>query len=259
MVAPWPEISDDSLLDYYKFYCSGLYKSERAHLEPEYARIADLHFSTAEIDLRRAQHEAYILPILREDTLLWKRMRLLDYGGGLGGLSPRSEWIDSDIYEVGNRERRPAYRGFKYIEPGYYAPICQEYEFVQLMHVLEHVGNPLATLRKASSFLKDGGLIYVEVPFELTDFDAICKSKEPWCDEHINKFCPESVMEMMIAAGFQCLECHSTSIQLLHIGEPIKVIRCLALKPYKSRFSSLLNEIWRLVTGPLRRSTVRKA
>jgi hypothetical protein len=189
---------------------------------------------------------------LHGHTSRWKRVRLLDYGGGLGGLAPRAEWIDSDIYEVGNRAGRPAYRAFSFIDNDSIVPPLKQYDFVQVMHVLEHVGDPLATLRKASRFLKDGGLIYVEVPFEMTDFNCICNSKEPWCDEHINKFCQESVMKMMAAAGLLCLECQSTSLRLLHISEPIKVIKCLAKKPYKGRLSSLLNEIWCFVTGPLR-------
>src|SRR5260370_1051464 len=43
------------------------------------------------------------------------------------------------------------------------------YSYVQIAHVLEHVPEPLALLKRVSSFVKPSGYLYIEVPQELTD------------------------------------------------------------------------------------------
>ena len=61
------------------------------------------------------------------------------------------------------------------------------------MQVLEHVGNPRAFVVHASEFVAPGGLIYLEVPHELTqsvgdEFDQRIIDTPIFIHEHLNLF-----------------------------------------------------------------------
>lgn len=81
-IGPWPEISDDSLSDFYKIYGNKDYKKLRSIYEPWYKNIAELHLSEYEFEMRRKQHDNYILPIL--NSFKQGTLNFLDYGGGRG-------------------------------------------------------------------------------------------------------------------------------------------------------------------------------
>jgi len=81
------------------------------------------------------------------------------------------------------------------------------YSYVQVAHVLEHVSYPLALIKKAASFLKRSGYLYVEVPQELSD-ELITRLVEGdrtirlEIHEHINRYSQKSVRELLVTAGF---------------------------------------------------------
>lgn len=220
--APWAELSEDMLRDYYVNYLSDSYKRERAKVERAYVAIADMHGSEEELALRRGAYERYIMPVLK-DTFQDRPITLLDYGGGDGGLAPQQPWIDADIFDVGDEHVRPLVQNFSRKKNS-----VGSYDVVQILHVLEHVGNPRAVLERAVTFLGDTGILYVEVPYEMMQQFAHVSSETFYCDEHINKFDLQSLAALISSLGMEILECEEGLIELFHRSEPAKVIRCIA-------------------------------
>lgn len=214
-LAPWPELSNDLLIDYYSYYLSEAYKNARLALEPDYAKIAYLHGSQEEFNLRRVQHTDYLMPILSEyfNKINDQKLRLLDYGGGDGGIQPISNLIESDIYEIGREN------------------LCSEnYDVVQCLHVLEHVGHPLETCKNAFNYCRDGGLLYLEVPYEFPGIENVSRGILAGCDEHINKFSPMSVLGLLETLGGKILFVEEGLVEFLHLPEPAPVVRGLIKK-----------------------------
>lgn len=59
-VAPWFEISNDQLLDYYTFYLSDSYKKNRLEIEKGYRSVFETHGSRAEFNLRKSDYNNFI-------------------------------------------------------------------------------------------------------------------------------------------------------------------------------------------------------
>jgi SAM-dependent methyltransferase len=232
-ISLWPELSDESLLDYYSFYLTDEYRRERGLVDPAYSLIEKNHGSVNELLMRRKQNEDFIVPILEEylANLRLDSLRMLDYGGGSGQVAPLFDWIDVDIYDVDHKSIRS--RSKKSSSERSFSPAGKFnalYDFVQLLHVIEHVGNPLNTVKSAVEYLKTDGLLLVEVPWEMLNFDDLSESGIIVCDEHINKFCDHSLTTMMKNLGLKVLLCEGAFIAIEHIDTPFKVIRCLAQK-----------------------------
>jgi hypothetical protein len=213
--SPWPEISNDHLLDYYSHYLGPEYKEARIKSQPEYATIAALHGSTQDFSLRRNAHTDFMARIFTQ-YIPSKRIsdiRLLDYGAGEGGVQPDLNIAEIHTYDIGNR-----------------IPLKSFYDVVQCLHVLEHVGNPLATCRDAFDCCKSGGLFYVEVPHEFTTVEDCLNGKLPSIDEHINKFSIPSIRAMLEKLECKVLFVEEDSIDILHLQGSTRIIRGLAQK-----------------------------
>jgi hypothetical protein len=231
-IAPWPELSDDMLLDYYLFYLGGTYKTERKNLEACYQEILNKHGSIEELNIRQMQHVKFIMPILEEERKInqIREIRMLDYSGEEGIVTPREEWIEADVFDYGSNTISPIHRSNDKSHPTVQQEIGK-YDFIQALHVFEHVGDPKRVLENAIHFLKPNGLLYIEVPWEMTDFDTFIRQGYISCDEHINKFCDSSVRALIAGAGLHCLSCQEGFIELLHNNQPMRVVRCLGRKP----------------------------
>jgi hypothetical protein len=176
--------------------------------------------SVQEAHLRRLQHEQYLLPLLENYRLSrgLDSIRLLDYGGGEGGIQPKASWISTNIIEVSSdNEAKDQKRTHD---------DC--YDIVQCLHVLEHVGNPLKTCQDILSHCKDGGLVYLEVPIEFPGLDAIAEDKLPMCHEHINKLCKQSIKSMLEACDVDIIEVKEDFIDFLHLDGLTPVVRAMA-------------------------------
>ena len=79
------------------------------------------------------------------------------------------------------------------------------YDHIRLHHVVEHLRDPIANLRRISEWLNKGGTIYVEVP----DFEQDCRDKTPgrmFHYGHIYNFDRSSFTYLVESAGLQILE-----------------------------------------------------
>lgn len=222
-LAPWYEITDDQLRDYYSFYLDTEYIQARCRFQPGFAELSKLMGSAEEADLRRRQHEDYFMPILenyRQSNGL-ETISLLDYGGGEGGIQPKADWISTNIIEVSSDDKP---KGSQNLESSLEK---QRFDIVQCLHVIEHVGNPLDTCKDLVSRCKDNGLIYIEVPIEFPGLDAIAEGKLPPCHEHINKLSLLSIRSMFEACNIDIIEVKNDYVDFLHLDGLTPVVRGL--------------------------------
>jgi SAM-dependent methyltransferase len=87
-------------------------------------------------------------------------------------------------------------------------------DVVTMWHVLEHIADPVAELRRIRDALRPGGLLCVEVP----NFGGVAARLEgpAWAslepDVHVNQFAPSSLREALVRAGLEVALVESISI-----------------------------------------------
>jgi hypothetical protein len=151
---------------------------------------------------------------------------MLDYGGADGKFLPnlRGEKYVFDISDIAPAEGVIRIRDESELD---------SYSYVQLAHVLEHVCHPLVLTRKAASFLKHSGYLYIEVPLEVSD-DVITrlangdKTIRVDIHEHINRYTVKSVIELLRSTGVSSVAVETEMVDLGWIKAT--VIRALGRK-----------------------------
>ena len=218
-LAPWHEIGDDQLSDYYAHYLTEEYKRARTAFQPGFAQLGQVMGSQAEALIRCKQHQAYALPYLLELRQASRDgvVHLLDNGGGEGLIIPDLSWVQGTVHDVESDQ-----------------PVNQEqpegFDFVQCLHVLEHVGHPLRTYARLVKQCRRGGLIYIEVPVEFPGIEEIKAGKLPICHEHINKFCLNSIAALQQTAEVEVIGTQIDEVNFLHLDGMTPIIRGLARK-----------------------------
>ncbi len=219
-LAPWAEISNDQLLDYYTFYLSDSYKQARAGMERWYKKTVITHGTQEEFDIRQEEYNHFISQRLTElaESFRLKKIKMLDYGGGKSGVQPDKALVDCIVYDVGEKREKSL------------SDSQQTFHFVQALHVLEHVGHPLEIFEILWTKCVIGGLIYIEVPKEHPGLNSSNALKVPYvCDEHINKFTIQSLSKMAATSRCEIELAIQDSIGTLHRGQT-EIIRLLVRK-----------------------------
>jgi hypothetical protein len=165
-ITPCHEYSYEDLLGLYHDYRSETYNRDRISVEPAYARIAkDVGSHPLEIQNRNAAVNSF----LSKNTSHFAGGVMIDYGGSDGRLIPSFAYEQFEkiyIFDASNAPLHPSVDASKVEKIA--VPKSEAYSFLTCMHVLEHVGNPKSLVIEAARHLVPGGLIYIEVPHELT-------------------------------------------------------------------------------------------
>jgi hypothetical protein len=165
-ITPCHEYSFDDLLGLYRDYRSETYNRDRISVEPTYARIAeDVGNHSLEIKNRNAAVDSF----LSRSASYFTGSEMIDYGGSDGRFIPPFVYKQFKNIHIYDASKEPLHvsvdaRKVKKIAD----PQPEAYTFLTCMHVLEHVGNPKALVVEAARLLVPGGLMYIEVPLELT-------------------------------------------------------------------------------------------
>jgi hypothetical protein len=203
---PFP---DEAIGRLYTDYRSDSYNRERIRYEPEYAAIASqAGNSTQEVQARTVGLTRWLTGKFNPDG----DFSMLDYGGADGRFLPNlsGEKFVFDISDIAPAKGIARIRD----ESG-----LGSYSYIQLAHVLEHVSYPLVLTRKAASFLKVSGHLYVEVPLEVsvevtTRLINGDKTIPLGIHEHINRFSVESVTELLRSAGLRLVAVETEVVDL---------------------------------------------
>lgn len=190
---PFPE---DAIGNLYADYRSDTYNRERIQYEPEYASIPPcVGGSLQEVQTRKAGLTEW----LKGKVNVEANFSMLDYGGANGIFLPDLPG-HKYVFEISDIAPAEGVTRLKNeLELG-------SYSYIQLAHVLEHVPFPLALAKKAASFLRDSGHLYVEVPQELSEdlWTRIAGEDRTIrlpIHEHINQYCQSSVTELLHSTG----------------------------------------------------------
>jgi len=201
--------SDEAIGRLYTDYRSDSYNKERIRYEPEYASIASqVGTSAQEIQARKRGLSRWLTGKLNVESTF----SMLDYGGADGKFLPNlpGKKYVFDISDIAPAEGIIRIRE----ESG-----LGSYPYIQLAHVLEHVPYPLVLARKAASFLKPSGYLYLEVPLEVSDEETTRlangdKTIRLGIHEHINRYTVKSVTELLRSTGLSLLAVETEVVDL---------------------------------------------
>jgi len=203
-ITPCHEYSFEDLLGLYRDYRSESYNRDRISVEPDYARLMkDVGGHPLEIKNRSTAVDGF----LRKNASHFAGGSMIDYGGSDGRFIPPfayEQFESISIYDASEAPLHASVDGRKVKKISAVQP--ETYSFLTCMHVLEHVGNPKAFVAEAMRFLLPGGLMYIEVPHELTqlvreDFGRRIIDTPITIHEHLNRFDRTSVQALCESIG----------------------------------------------------------
>lgn len=121
------------------------------------------------------------------------------------------------------------------------------FDLVVLNHTLEHMDNPGQVLKKINTFLKEGGVIFIDVPNFGSLSSKLLGKRWPYLLplEHKSQFTEKSLGELLKDNGFEVLHWESRS-GIFEYANPLKEIKRrrflldILLSPY-SLLASILN------------------
>jgi SAM-dependent methyltransferase len=129
--------------------------------------------------------------------------RILDFGCGFGQFLEMCHLFGLDAYGVDRSSARRSGAGIQV--RGELDELTGKFDAITMFEVLEHLDEPLSTLKALRSLLNPGGLMIVEVPdtsgvSEIRDRESYQKIHPL---DHINAFTPESLVNIMRRAGLR--------------------------------------------------------
>ncbi len=216
--------SEEALARLYTDYRSATYNQERIHYEPTYGALAKyVGTGNQEVETRVGGLTAWLADKVHPES----DFSMLDFGGSDGRFLPRLDGRKF-VFEISYISPLP---GITRIANQSVLETCS---YVQIAHVLEHVPEPLALLEHVSSYVKQSGFLYIEVPQDLPDAEiAQLKDgpvrRELIIHERINVYCRSSITRLVEAAGLALLNVDSTKLDLGWITSTN--IRALCRKP----------------------------
>lgn len=169
----------------------------------QFARLKPSHKHVA----KKKDEAKFRYSIIRQE-LTQDRLTLLDFGCGSGelvheyaihgheahGFEPGATYSD---FAQKSQSLKITIQSIDY-ENAHYSPA--QFDAITMLHVLEHIPHPLLALKKAHEWLKDDGILYIEVPnmqaYELKGF-------EHFHFAHVLGFSRDNLIHALRLAGFR--------------------------------------------------------
>lgn len=154
---------------------------------------------------RPRKRSEVLMQELRELAVLPDRQRALDVGCG-HGVTLRAMAKAFPLWQLFGHELDDAKRAqieaiehFEQLYTGSLDGIDSRFDFISMIHSLEHFVEPLATLRSLHGLVEPGGNLFVEVcNVEENPFDLLVA-------DHLTHFAPQTLAHAAARAGFDVL------------------------------------------------------
>jgi SAM-dependent methyltransferase len=140
-----PRLTQEQESKLYLGYRNPVYNAQRLAVEPQYGQYIE-SFE----DRDSPHHRERIVAMRWVTENMPSPKTVLDFGGEADAWLARGVYPNADITAYDPSERTSL--------------SVQKYDLVICAHVLEHVADPVRTLRQAVSRVKPGGHLYLEVP-----------------------------------------------------------------------------------------------
>ncbi len=191
-----------------------------------------------------------VLYRMKKDRLISvnKPFKILDIGCGRGNLLKSLKRLGCDCHGIEREEFQLSsypqdihlYR--KNLED---IPFdAGSFDAVVIWHVLEHVDNPVSTIREASRILKSGGLLAIAVP----NFGSLQASifGKSWfhldLPRHRYHFNPDTLLRILSKNGFETITYHTFSIEQNPFGFIQSFLNEISSPEKTNAFYSLLKK-----------------
>jgi SAM-dependent methyltransferase len=192
---------EDPWLDYATIYDAAYYEGRGA--DP----MVDYHFELAEPKRTiRALEWAGIIEVIGRLTTLDAKTRWLDFGCGNGGLVRHSRAAVGCAtmgFEEGGIVPAARAAGIPILAPSELAPLEGTLDVVTAIEVLEHVVDPLATLRQIRRLLRPGGVFFYTTGNALPFRDQLLAWSYFTPEIHISLYEPSSLDRALRETGFE--------------------------------------------------------
>jgi 2-polyprenyl-3-methyl-5-hydroxy-6-metoxy-1,4-benzoquinol methylase len=188
-------------LDYAKIYDTAYYEGRGA--DP----LVDYRFELAEPERTIRRHEWQgIVEIVSQLTNVTAETRWLDFGCGNGGLvrhARRAVGCEVVGFEQGGIVAAARAAGIPIVEPEALAGLAGSFDVLTAIEVLEHVVDPLATLREIRRLLRPGGLFFYTTGNAAPFRDRLISWGYFIPEIHISLYEPASMTEALRRTGFE--------------------------------------------------------
>lgn len=140
---------------------------------------------------------------------LIKNTRLLDFGCGAGGFLSKSANLASSINGVELERRVQDYWRGKINISSNIQMVDGHYDLITAFHVIEHLSDPLKTLKALANKLSSDGRMVIEVPSSedilLTLYESDAFRRFTYWSQHLFLFNPETLKRLLQKAGLRIL------------------------------------------------------
>lgn len=203
-ISPRKEYSYNELFNLYHDYRKNSYNIERVCYEPWYDKIKDsVGINSLEIENRKQNLD---LIFIKKNFNYDEIKSVIDWGGNEGHFIP-NVLKNKDIYIFDPSSSSVIDKSYKKISR---RDLLPNVDCIILAHVLEHVGNPKSFLIDVLRNLKQGGVIYLEVPQDksLNEIQEIVNNPQASkfeIHEHINIFTEKSLNFLGLDLGLELI------------------------------------------------------
>lgn len=188
--------NDKEMERLYDGYWGDEYMSQRKKYEPQYSLEPYINLEKQEV--RKRNVSDYLQKYIDFSAF----HTLLDYGGDEGQYIPKLfDKAERYVYDISGNKVRDGIIRLRDLDE-----VCnKKFDFIMCCHVLEHVSDPIGIIEIMVSSLKDGGVLYIEVPNEYF-FNAYSDVE---INEHINFFRKDTIYFLAVK-----LELHIINVEI---------------------------------------------
>ncbi|MCT0208180.1 class I SAM-dependent methyltransferase [Synechococcus sp. CS-1332] len=201
------QLTDSQLATMYHDYRLETYQQDWERFHPGYIKsVGQFIGGPDEAACRLSSLNPYLVQSLQNHSLPLDSFKsILDWGGSDGMILP-NVFLNARryVYDISSWDAVEGVTKLNAMDESV------KFDYIQIMHVLEHIYDPLQFLEVPLAHLNKGGVLYLEVPIEFNSADLIQKvinnERRLKAHEHINLYTPRSLEALVLQKNLHVLD-----------------------------------------------------